>query len=642
MRAALRLALSSTLAVLLFTGGSFTIASATETSSPRALSTVAAHVIDITKIHRAPTESVCSSDVPAGVAHCSAVIQKNGVNPHEQFTAAAKTALGLGDNGAYSPAFLQSAYNVQTALNTQVAGAGQIVAVVGAFNDPKLISDLAFYRRHYALPACPAGTVSANNKGCVVDIVNQRGSTPLTATTNNSWAMEAAIDTDMVSAICPTCQILFVEADTPTMVDLGASVNTAIKLGATVVSNSYGSAEYSGETVIANRYYSHKSVPVVVAAGEGATTAEFPASAPDVVAVGGTSLAQYSANGERDGYETAWGGTDSGCSKYEPKPAWQHDKGCANRSVADIAAVANPDTGVWIYDTQGASGSMIAGGTSVAAAIVASLFALAGDTYTASTYPVSYLYQNRRALYSVTSGASQGCVSYLCDAAHSQIGYNGLTGLGTPGGTPNSFRAFGAPNPPTTPVLRTAAAADGSVSLTWGVSSAKGQRASLGYRVYEGTSKGFTTNLVNDDLTTATALTVSGLTNNTTYYLSIQAVTYGGVSSLSNSLAATPVELTGEPGVPTPITVSIANGQVTVAWTAPADIGDSNISSYTVSDNEGDGCIEIVSAPEVDTCTFQDPINPSSDTFYVTATNGEGAGLAGTSTIDDAAPSTAP
>lgn len=636
MRNSARIALSTTFVLSLLSGSCFTFivrASASE-------STISSEVILnanllSTSVPHPLTHAVCPSNVPAGVAHCNAIVQRGTVNPHEQFQTLDSAAQTLGVDGAYSPAFLQSAYNVQNAINSETAGSGQIVAIVGAYNDPSLVSNLAFYRAHFGLPTCPAGTVSSKNTGCVVQVVGQSGSSVLSTVNNESWALEASIDTQMVSAICPNCQILFVEANSATMVDLGASVNTAIRLGATVVSNSYGSAEYAGETSIASRDYSHKGVPVVVAAGEGSSTVEFPASAPDVIAVGGTTLTQYSQNGTRDGYETAWGGTDSGCSKFEPKPAWQHYKGCSKRSVADIAAVADPDTGVWIYDTDGSSGSMIAGGTSVAAPIIASLFALSGASDKTNAYPVSYLYENRNALYSVTSGASTNCVTYLCDAAHSQVGYNGLTGLGTPGGTPNSFSVFSPLDPPTMPVIESATSADGSVTLTWSPSDPKGQNASLGYEVYEGTTKDFTTQLVNDELSPATSMTISGLTDQTTYYFSVEAVTYGGLSPLSPVVGATPIEVEGEPGAPSDVNVTVVGGEVTVSWTAPSDAGSSQITGYTVTNNEGDTCHQDSDALGSNSCTFDGPVNSSTDMFFVTATNSHGTGAAGTSMGDD-------
>jgi hypothetical protein len=254
--------------------------------------------------------------------------------------------------------------------------------------------------------------------------------------------MEEAIDVDMVSAICPNCQLLVVDANSAQIPDLGTAVNTAVKMGAVVVTNSYGTSEYPSEVSDATQYYNHPGVAIVVAAGDTGYGVQFPAAAPSVIAVGGTALVQNTQNGTRNGSETAWSGTASGCSAYEPKPSWQHDTGCKGRSVADVAAVADPNTGVWIYDTFGQPGLMIAGGTSVAAPIVGSLYALANTTLPATSQPASFLYQNASSLVPVTSGSDGSCGTYLCNAADSVNGYNGPTGMGTPGATPNSIAAL--------------------------------------------------------------------------------------------------------------------------------------------------------------------------------------------------------
>jgi subtilase family serine protease len=348
-----------------------------------------------------------------------------------------------GDGGAYSPAYLQSAYNVASLAIGHNDGVGEIVAIVDANSDPSLVNDLAHYRAHFGLSACPSGTVSTANSSCVIEQVNETGGATLPAA-NSAWALEESIDVDMVSAICPNCQILVVDAASSSIGDLGTGVNTAVSMGALVVSNSYGLPEYPSEVSDANIYYNHPGVAILAAAGDTGYGVDFPAAAPDVIAVGGTTLNQATDTGTRNGNETAWNGTTSGCSAYEPKPTWQTDTGCANRSVADVAAVANPSTGVWIYDSYNQGGLLIAGGTSVATPIVGALFAVANSTFPTTTYPVTDLYANRTALVGVSSGSDGSCGTYLCNAALSQNGYNGPTGLGTPAASPNSALALGA------------------------------------------------------------------------------------------------------------------------------------------------------------------------------------------------------
>ncbi len=387
---------------------------------------------------------VCNAKTAPGTAHCNALVRRGPLSTGGVSKGATVPAASLGDSGAYSPKFLQSAYNVASVAAQGDNGSGQIIGVVDAFSNPNLIANLNYYRRYFGLAPCVAGTVSTSATNCVIQVVNEQGGTTLPAT-SASWGMEETIDVDMVSAICANCELLVVDANSAQIQDLGPSVNTAVQMGAVTVVNSYGTSEYPAENNDANLYYNHPGVAIVVAAGDSGYGVQFPAAAPDVVSVGGTTLVQNTDSGTRNGSEVAWSGTASGCSAYEPKPVWQHDTKCANRSVADVAAVADPNTGVWIYDTFGQPGLMIAGGTSVAAPIVGSLFALANKSMPSSSYAVSFLYASPGSLVPVTSGSDGKCGSYLCNAALSVGGYNGPTGLGTPGASPNSVPALSAP-----------------------------------------------------------------------------------------------------------------------------------------------------------------------------------------------------
>jgi Putative Ig domain/Ricin-type beta-trefoil lectin domain/Subtilase family len=327
----------------------------------------------------------------------------------------------------YGPQDLQSAYF----LPSTSAGAGQTVAIVDAYNDPAAAADLAVYRSDWGLPACTAAS------GCFRKVSQQGKASPLPAAAGGTgWATEESLDIEMVSAICPQCHILLVEADSTSNADMFAAVDTAVRLGAKFVSNSYGETEYAAEVTDGNPSYNHPGVVVTAAAGDYgyANGAEFPAASPDVVSVGGTTLTQ--ASGARGWAETAWADTGSGCSLYEPKPSWQTDSGCANRTDNDVAAVADPSTGVAIYDTYDQKGWLEVGGTSVASPVIASVYALVG-TPPAGSYPASYLYAHTSDLYDVTTGNNGYCSPlYLCYAGP---GYDGPTGWGTPDG----IKAFG-------------------------------------------------------------------------------------------------------------------------------------------------------------------------------------------------------
>jgi hypothetical protein len=315
---------------------------------------------------------------------------------------------------------LQSAYNLSA-----TGGTGQTVAVVDPFDDPNAEADMSIYRAQYGLPAC----TTAN--GCFSK-VNQRGATTYPAT-NTAWAGEISLDLDMISATAPNAHILLVEADNSDLADLGASVNEAVALGAKFVSNSFAVGEVSTDPKSFDPFYNHPGVAIVASSGDTGFGVDYPAAAPHVTAVGGTSLTR-AAGTARGWSESVWqNGPGSGCSLYEPKPSFQTDTGCAMRTVTDVSADADPLTGVSVYQTFGAGGWSVIGGTSASAPIITGVYASAG-TPVAGTYPNSYPYASGGVgLNDVTSGSSGTCSpSYLCTAGP---GYDGPSGLGTPEGT---------------------------------------------------------------------------------------------------------------------------------------------------------------------------------------------------------------
>jgi len=327
----------------------------------------------------------------------------------------------------YTPADLQRAYNLGT------GGGGLTVAIVDAYSIPTLASDLAQYRANFSLPACGSGG------GCL-QIVNQSGNAsplPGAPPAGTNWGLEASLDVDMVSAACPSCNILIVEANSSGNDDLGAAENQAVALGAVAVSNSFGESESSAETAL-DASYNHPGVAIVAASGDGGYGLSYPAASQYTTSVGGTTLTRSSST--RGFSETAWSGTGSGCSSYESKPSWQVGRGCANRTGNDVSALADPSTGVSVYDTAAVDGSpgwTVLGGTSAATPIIASAYALAGRP-TAGTYPAAAPYV-QGSLNDVTTGSNGSCSpNYLCTAG---TGYDGPTGLGTPNGT-SAFAAL--------------------------------------------------------------------------------------------------------------------------------------------------------------------------------------------------------
>jgi hypothetical protein len=371
----------------------------------------------------------------------------------------------------YGPSDLASAYNIPTTL-----GAGKTVAIVDAYDDPSAESDLAVYRSQFGLPPC----TTAN--GCFKK-VNQNGATSPLPLANRGWASEIMLDIEMVSAVCPNCHILLVEASSASLTNLGIAVNTAVAQGAVAVSNSYGASESSSNPSASTSYYRHPGVAITVSSGDSGYGVEFPASSPYVTSVGGTTLTR--AGNARGWSESVWStsateGAGSGCSAYESKPSFQTDTGCSRRTVADVSAVADPATGVAVYDKYGSNGWTVFGGTSVASPIVASMYALA-NAPAPTAFPNEYPYANPGALYDVTAGATASCSpAYLCAA---QTGYDGPTGLGTPNGVaalgPGSAPAndFSIGVSPTS--VSVAAGASGSATVSTSVTSGSAQSVSL-------------------------------------------------------------------------------------------------------------------------------------------------------------------
>ena len=326
---------------------------------------------------------------------------------------------GTGMEGGFAPADLRTAY----LLPPTSAGSGQTVAIVDAYDDPSAESDLSVYRSNYQIPACTAGN------GCFRK-VSQTGTTAYPPA-DQGWAREISLDLDMVSAICPNCHILLVEAKTSEAFDLAAAENEAATLGATEISNSFAEPTKPSSLTA----YDHPGIPIAAAAGDSKYGVEWPAASPHVIAVGGTSLKPPSGRG--GWIETVWEKTGSGCSK-EPKPTWQTDSGCAGRTNNDVAGVADPNTPVSVYDTYltGSSPWLLLGGTSVSTPIVASAMALASP-YTRSFDGAEGLYLQAAYSYGgfddVLSGLNGVCGSYLCEAGP---GYDGPSGLGTLRGVP--------------------------------------------------------------------------------------------------------------------------------------------------------------------------------------------------------------
>ena len=316
------------------------------------------------------------------------------------------------------PADIQSAYDLPGD-----GGGGRTVAIVDAYGYQSAESDLAIFRAHYGLPTC----TTAN--GCFTK-VDQNGGTNYPPD-DPDWSIETALDLDAVSSACPDCKILLVEADNNSSPNLGKAVDMAASMGAVAISNSYGVAGEIPFESYYDHYYDHPGIAITASAGDYGNVQSYPATNPNVIAVGGTTLTRDSS--ARGWHESAWDSGGSGCSLYEPRPDYQQDiaTGCPDtKATTDISADADPTSGLAIYNTLGQDGWAQYGGTSLASPLVAAMYAVAG-TPVPGSYPVTYPYRQGARLNDVTDGSDGSCGNLLCNAGPA---WDGPTGLGTPDG----------------------------------------------------------------------------------------------------------------------------------------------------------------------------------------------------------------
>jgi subtilase family serine protease len=377
---------------------------------------------------------VCPDPGRPGVARCYAdvVTDSNG----KPLTSDASP--NLSPRG-YQPADLRAAYNV-------TANGSSTIAIVDAFGYKNAESDLGVYRKQFGLPPCTSTTQ------CFVKYNQSGSSTGPYPKQDSNWAVETALDLAMASAMCPGCKIILVQANTDSNSDLAAAVAMAASIpGVHVISNSYGSNEISPGSDPSYQPYdgaASQGIAVTVSSGDSGYygnggPASFPASTSYVTAVGGTSL-HRNTNGTWS--ETAWSGSGSGCSIYyyagqmttnNGRP-WQPTPCGAYRAVADVSAVADPNTGVAVYAPIFGNFStwVVVGGTSVGAPLIAGIYGVNGKPASVngcgkflSCQP--YFYTS--SLNDVKSGSDGSCsISSLCKATQ---GWDGPTGLGTPNGT---------------------------------------------------------------------------------------------------------------------------------------------------------------------------------------------------------------
>ena len=357
-----------------------------------------------------PPSTTACSPAPPGYSSCLVHVLRPHVTRQDRSGRPSnpKTApAGL------SPNAIATAYGYAT-----TGGAGSTIAVVDAYSDPTISADLAAFSTQFGLRHCTA------SNHCLTT-VNQSGGTNTAPAPRGTtgWALETSLDVEWAHALAPNADILLVEATSNSDTDLFAAVRYAATK-AQYVTMAWGGTEFAGESAL-NAAFANSSVSYFAAVGDTASTLSYPATSPDVVAVGGTTLAVTTATGAWKS-ETAWATAGGGCSRYETAAPAQanypsYDQQGANRAgkraVPDLSLDANPSSGVAVYDTVGHPGWLVAGGTSAATDMVAAHAAETGTHMTAT-----FVYGRTIDLYNVTVGSN----GHPCEN-----GYNLCTGLGS-------------------------------------------------------------------------------------------------------------------------------------------------------------------------------------------------------------------
>ena len=462
--------------------------------APKAAVASTTRTASSSQTYYAVNRRICKTPNKRRVAACFAeerVLVKKGTKGARAFVLAsgATGAASIGPAGGLTPSDLGTAYGINT-----TGGSSQTVAIVDAYNNPKLAADLATFSSQYGLAPCPLGTC--------LEIVNQTGGSTLPANDTQGWSVEESLDVEAVHSVCQACKIIVVEANSASNADLAIAENEAVALGATEVSNSFGAFESDGDPTF-RAAFNHPGIVIAASAGDdgyynfdqlaAVNEPDIPASYSTVVAVGGTSLylgqtatrqseTVWNSNGIEDFWQQLFfglpmGAGGGGCSTQFAAPGWQTHLGVwpttacgSKRLVADVSAVGDSLTGFDIYDSYNcgspcggaAPGWMTVGGTSLSAPIIAAIFGLAGGAH-GVPYPALTLYGHRTIAYDVTVGGNGWCngegaagcgnpntLGYGivdCDypatgttpsvgnrACDALAGYDGPTGVGTPKG----------------------------------------------------------------------------------------------------------------------------------------------------------------------------------------------------------------
>jgi hypothetical protein len=381
------------------------------------------------RVDRLEAREVLSTSALSSLANSAAALQV--AHPMFALTPDSTPDAGSGPNGGYTPSQITAAYGFSSiSFNGKTAtGAGETIAIVDAYNDPNISSDLGTFDSEFGLPTP------------TLRVVNETGGTSLPAAdSTGGWDLEESLDVEWAHAIAPGATIILVEASSSSDSDLLTGVTTAATtLGANVVSMSWGGSEFSGESSY-DSDFSHAGVVYTASSGDGGAPISWPAASPNVLAVGGTSL---TTNGSTYVGETGWSGSGGGPSADESQPSYQSGvvTQTTKRANPDVAYDADPNTGFAVYDSVPYEGRtydwLTVGGTSAGSPQLAALAALADQGRVAYGLPAinassaqeiqTTLYKNTSDFHDITSGTSTGSPNYSAGP-----GYDYVTGIGSP------------------------------------------------------------------------------------------------------------------------------------------------------------------------------------------------------------------
>jgi subtilase family serine protease len=350
-------------------------------------------------------QRVCP-DVPRGYATCDVLLMTS------------KTGKVGPAVPGWQPANFQAVYN----LPSSTKGKGQIVALVDAYDNPNAASDLATYRSEFNL-----GTANFTK-------YNQDGETSNYPTGDKNWGLEEDLDIQMVSAVCPNCTIDLIEANSSDTSDLETAEAEAVKLGAHIVSNSWGCK--GSNDCLDTSYFDTPGVAFLASAGDYGYGTQAPAALASVIAVGGTELSQSGSKYT----EVVWADSGAGCATGVTKPSWQKDPKCTSRTMNDAAAVA---LDVAEYDSYDYSGWITVEGTSISSPMTGGIIALAGNATKLNAGETFWKLKNKKKakdFHDITTGSVNGCPAslkgtYLCSAGTDEFGqYSAPDAFGTADG----------------------------------------------------------------------------------------------------------------------------------------------------------------------------------------------------------------